>query len=340
MERAALEAAAAQEQENVDPPPVAMDQAEKDRLAAEVAALVRAPFDRAGAQRAEQLAAEQASAQKATAEKNERERLAAQKATAEKAERERLAAEKASAEKNERERLAAQKATAEKAERERLAVEKASAEKNERDRLAAQKAAKDRAAVVAPPPVAKVECPDGMRPVVAGAFKMGTPANDQMMAFDEKALTSVDVGGYCIDTFEYPNKRGVQPVVAVAWAEAKRLCEAQGKRLCSEAEWEKSCKGPQGARWPYGGGFDANACNTEDEGGDARTLAPSGRFAKCRSAYGVADLAGNAGEWTLEKVIKGGSYASSDYAVRCSARKQGSGSKNSEVGFRCCVDSH
>jgi formylglycine-generating enzyme required for sulfatase activity len=126
----------------------------------------------------------------------------------------------------------------------------------------------------------------------------------------------------------------------IGFAEAKKLCETAGKRLCTEAEWEKACKGPTGAKWPYGGAFDANACNTENEEGDPRTLAAAGKFAKCHSGFGVADLSGNVSEWTAEKIIKGGSYASSDYAVRCSARKNSGGSKNSEVGFRCCSDSH
>ena len=181
-------------------------------------------------------------------------------------------------------------------------------------------------------------CPEGMRPIAAGVFKMGTAPADPMMAFDEKRLTPTPVARFCVDVFEYPNQRGTQPLVGVSWADAKRLCEERHLRLCSEAEWEKACKGPLASRWPYGDAFDAAACNTGDEAGDPRTLGPSGRFGKCRSAYGVADLSGNVSEWTQEKVIKGGSYASSDYAVRCSARKSTTGAKTSEVGFRCCVD--
>jgi formylglycine-generating enzyme required for sulfatase activity len=178
-----------------------------------------------------------------------------------------------------------------------------------------------------------------MHAIPAGPFRMGTPASDEMRTFDERALATVQVRAFCIDVYEYPGKRGVPPATAVGWADAKRLCEQRGRRLCSEAEWEKSCKGPGSTRWPYGSGFDAAACNTEDEGGDPRALAPSGQFERCRSGYGVMDLSGNVGEWTAEKLVKGGSWASSDYAVRCSARKQGGGgSKNSEVGFRCCAD--
>lgn len=181
-------------------------------------------------------------------------------------------------------------------------------------------------------------CPEGTRPVAAGSFKMGTAPADPMMSFDEKALTTTTVAAFCIDVYEYPNQRGTQPLVGVTWADGQRLCEERGRRLCTEAEWEKACKGPAALRWPYGDTFDATTCNTEDEAGDPRALGPSGRSAKCRSGFGVMDLSGNVSEWTQEKVMKGGSYASSDYAVRCSARKSTSGAKTSEVGFRCCVD--
>jgi serine/threonine protein kinase/formylglycine-generating enzyme required for sulfatase activity len=182
-------------------------------------------------------------------------------------------------------------------------------------------------------------CPEGMRSVAAGSFRMGTARDDPMLGFDEKALSSIDVPAFCIDTYEYPNKKGVGPTVAVAFADAKRLCESQNKRLCSEAEWEKACKGPGGARWPFGNTFDPSSCNTQDETGDERSIAPAGRFAKCRSGYGVGDLAGNASEWTSERVIKGGSFSSADHGVRCAARKNGvSMSKSAELGFRCCAD--
>jgi len=178
-----------------------------------------------------------------------------------------------------------------------------------------------------------------MKPISAGVFRMGTPRDDPMMGFDERVLSAVEVGGFCVDAYEYPNKKGVGPTVGVAFADAKRLCESQSKRLCTESEWEKSCKGPGGARWPFGNAFDANACNTEDDSGEARSIAPAGRFGKCRSGYGAADMAGNVAEWTNDRIIKGGSFASGDYAVRCSARKNGASfNKSSEVGFRCCAD--
>lgn len=297
-----------------------------------------AAADKAAAEKlaAEKLAAEKAAADKAAAEKAAQDKLAAEKSALDKAAQDKLAADKAAQEKL----AAAEKAAADKAEKERLAAEKAAADKAEKERLAAEKKNNPVIAAVTPPkPPATEGCPEGMKVIGAGVFRMGTPRDDPMMGFDEKVLSAVEVGAYCIDLNEYPNKRGVAPTVAVAFADARRLCESQNKRLCTEAEWEKACKGPGGARWPFGNTFDANACNTEDDSGEARSLAPSGRFGKCRSGYGMADMAGNVAEWTSDRIIKGGSYASGDYAVRCSARKNGASfNKSSEVGFRCCAD--
>ncbi len=167
---------------------------------------------------------------------------------------------------------------------------------------------------------------------------MGTAKDDPMLGYDEKSLSSVEVGAFCIDQFEFPNARGKAPTTGVGHGDAKRLCEGKGKRLCSEEEWEKACKGPGNARWPYGNVFDPDACNTEDAQGEGRAVASSGRFNKCRSGYGVADLSGNVAEWTAEKVQKGGGSGKPDFAVRCSSRKLGAAAKSAEVGFRCCLD--
>lgn len=343
-----------------NPNPTGVVEPTADEIAAKLAAVeAAAAKEKADA---EALALQQAADEKAAKEKAEAERLAAEKVKvtpipdkASKTEADRLAKEAAAKEKAEKlaadreakeaaakekaEKLAADKEARELAAKEK--AEKAAAAKEAADRAAKEKGEKViiAAAITPPTPAAGMACPEGMRLVAAGSFKMGTAPGDPMMGFDEKALTSVDVGGFCVDIFEYPNKRGVAPTASVGFADAKRLCEAQGKRLCSEAEWEKSCKGPGGAKWPYGNSFDANTCNTEDDIGDSRSLSPGGRFAKCRSGYGVADLSGNVAEWTSDRMIKGGSFASGDYAVRCSARKNGASfAKSSEVGFRCCTE--
>jgi len=321
---------------NINEPPKVDDEAV--RLAAEKVAKEKLEAEAAAKALDEKLAKEKAEADKLAAEKNNKpppgDDRAAKLEAAAKEKAEKLAADKAAKE-------AAAKENAEKLAADKIAAKEA-ADKLAADRAAAakEKAEKEKLLAAANPPApAAGGCPDGMRPVAGGAFKMGTAPGDPMMGFDEKTLSSVEVGAFCIDAFEYPNKKGVAPTASVGFADAKRMCEAQAKRLCSEAEWEKSCKGPGGAKWPYGNGFDANTCNTEDDIGDSRSLSPAGRFAKCRSGFGVADMSGNVAEWTSDRIIKGGSFASGDYAVRCSARKNGASfAKSSEVGFRCCAD--
>jgi formylglycine-generating enzyme required for sulfatase activity len=183
-----------------------------------------------------------------------------------------------------------------------------------------------------------------MRRVSGGAFKMGTSVDDSMKFLDELPLTSLQVPTFCIDEYEYPNQPGQAPKVEVSWEEARALCEGSGKRLCSEAEWEKACKGPGNARFPYGNPYDASICNTGDVSGADRKLAASGAFKNCRSAYGVVDLAGNVAEWTATKfdkvdfTQKGGAFNRQDYASRCSARRNGAPTERSgSVGFRCCA---
>lgn len=266
-------------------------------------------------------------------------------AAAQKNELLRLKAEKQRAEEQRR----AQEALLAEQQREADAVKRAAEERRkvaaaqEAERLAAAQK-NDVVAVAATVP--KKECPDGMKFINAGNFKMGTSRDDPMMGFDEKILASTSVSAYCIDIYEYPNRRGGTPKVGVSWADAQRSCEGRGKRLCSESEWERACKGPGNARYPYGNTYDADACNTEDELGEDRPLATSGRFQKCRSGFGIADMSGNAAEWTessysggADKAQKGGSFSKPDYAARCSARKNGSpGSRGADIGFRCCAD--
>ncbi len=202
------------------------------------------------------------------------------------------------------------------------------------------------AANIAPRPGGEEGCPDGMKPVAGGAFMMGTREDDPMMGFDERGVSSVSVDAFCVDQFEFPNRRGVNPTVNVTWNDARKLCESKGKRLCSEEEWEKSCKGPLSARFPYGNAFDADVCNTEDASGEDRVPTASGKFSRCRSGFGVADLSGNVAEWTsspyagnTDRTQKGGAFDQRDFSSRCSARKNGPpGSRSASVGFRCCMD--
>lgn len=198
-----------------------------------------------------------------------------------------------------------------------------------------------------PPPGKPGTCPAGMKAIAAGTLRMGSAKDDPMTGFDEKPLTPVEVPAYCIDYFESPNRPGAVPTVHVTFVAAEAACKARGKRLCTEEEWERACKGPGNARFPYGANFDSEVCNTSDANGEPRNVGAIGAFAKCRSSFGIGDLSGNVAEWTSspfsaevgDKTIKGGAADRPDYDTRCASRKNGPpGTHTDKLGFRCCAD--
>ncbi|MBI3178319.1 MAG: SUMF1/EgtB/PvdO family nonheme iron enzyme, partial [Deltaproteobacteria bacterium] len=164
---------------------------------------------------------------------------------------------------------------------------------------------------------------------------------------------SLDVGqrrkveAYCVDVYEYPNQQGRAPLANVTWARAKKACEKVGKRLCSEMEWERACKGPDSTRFPFGDEFVASACNVSGDSGGLRRPSDAGAFSRCRSGFGAVDMAGNVAEWTAsqwskevpDKVVKGGSADQAAFMARCAARvNESTGSHRSTLGFRCCAE--
>jgi formylglycine-generating enzyme len=124
---------------------------------------------------------------------------------------------------------------------------------------------------------------------------------------------------YCIDVFEFPNKPCQIPMVWVSPIQAKEMCFLQGKRLCSQEEWIRSCRAdPEGGSdsiYAYGDQMDLTICNTNKHGGgpkegekcnprSAKTAwktcrtdtEPAGSFPQCRSRFGVFDQHGNVAE--------------------------------------------
>ena len=61
---------------------------------------------------------------------------------------------------------------------------------------------------------------------------------------DDEGMVPIGDAFY-IDIYEYPNRPGILPKVNATWREAETLCAAQGKRLCTEQEWQKACTGSQ-----------------------------------------------------------------------------------------------
>ena len=229
-------------------------------------------------------------------------------------------------------------------------------------------------AFVPPLLAAPAACPAGMK-LVEGVhyefvqrlctdFHMGHCWSflPQLMALEPRR-TSVRT---CMDEYEWPNKKGELPQVMMRFVDAEKMCADEGKRLCTEFEWETACEGPAALPFSYGFSVDPTRCNTakpyrtvsevklasNDEtvrAAETRRLwqgEPLGSFPECVSPSGVHDLLGNVEEWVAtsrpewphRSSLKGGYWSKPWAGCRGTNERHGPTFRFYEIGFRCCKD--
>jgi hypothetical protein len=184
--------------------------------------------------------------------------------------------------------------------------------------------------------------------IPTGVLHAGSPV-DEVPNVPEADLPGVDVpmGGFYIDVLPWPNEAGAIPTTNVTRDEASRLCQSKKKRLCSELEWERACKGPTNLRYEYGARYDPGVCGTGLSVEDTARR-PSGDKLACKSDFGVREMHGRAWEWTDSTwrrgstkplgVLRGGNDLAGELVGRCAhARSISPADRSATVGFRCCA---
>lgn len=250
--------------------------------------------------------------------------------------------------------------------------------------------------------ITQVSSTDGMVLVFVpmGEFKMGsTRAEDPQTLEEEIPQHVVYLDEYWIDQTEVTNAQYARcvadagactkpkdntslsrssyydnnqyadyPVIFVSWSQASAYCTWAGRRLPTEAEWEKAARGPDGLIYPWGNIFDgtkANYCDINCNNGwrDDRfddgyiDTSPAGDYPAGSSVYGALDMSGNVYEWVAdwfepysriyqvnptgpvtgsEHIIRGGSWGDDSAHVRAAVRSYKNVPDSSNfIGFRC-----
>ncbi len=161
---------------------------------------------------------------------------------------------------------------------------------------------------------------ESMAKIPAGEFVMGT--DNLKTDAQNRPAHKVNLPAYEIDVYPVTNAQyarfvaetghrvplnwakgrfnpelAMHPVTMISWFDARDYCEWAGKRLPTEAEWEKAARGTDGRRWPWGNVMDVQKLNTYYSVG---STTPVNAFPEGVSPYGVYDMAGNVQEWVAD----------------------------------------
>jgi len=231
--------------------------------------------------------------------------------------------------------------------------------------------------------------------VPAGAFPMGVPPGDRDGGRDEYPRHEVYLDAFYIDKYEVTNGRYLEfvrttghrapqhpkdatrnlwkgntmpesvadrPVVNVDWQDASAYCTWAGRRLPTEAEWEKAARGSDDRRFPWGNVEPTDKhLNYKQRWIGEKTLMPVGSYEAGKSPFGAYDMAGNVWEWVNDwydplyyekspprnpkgpetgshKVIRSSGWQVETPMVRIFTRvKSDPLMRNESTGFRCAA---
>ena len=198
--------------------------------------------------------------------------------------------------------------------------------------------------------------PDGMVYIPAGEFIMGDAEEPET-----QGGKLVKTGAYLVDLFEvthenykkfrpehsYHPKRARWPVASVTYAEAESFCQAEGKRLPSETEWEKAARGKDGRKWPWKIYIDH-----PNNGFSGFMPEPVDKRQDWVSPYGVYGMGYNVWEWMTDdytpvgregkiKILRGGllqSHLTIKFSPAWFRNWMNPDAKLNFIGFRCAKD--